>query len=679
MKKLICILLLLTLAFPALAEEDVYARVSDALYRIVLRTAEGDVTLGSGVVFLDQSVLLTAGAYPAAGALYAIGADGEHGVRSVEWPGSAGLALMQLDSPSSATPLGLSDYQTVGLSHLFGTDDEGNVGTVPLYQALHSVYRGQYALLLSAEEGLLPGAVMMDEKGCVVAVVMAQQAEGVGMYVALNAKAIYSAITGEQEADAFLDLEVGWDNGLLTLSWIDGPREDGLYLITISGKENGYYTFFEADCDQRSFQTAVPPGHTYYIQAQWTPSEEEAHAPVWSAMAEYTVPQSAFTLYGFTQECFLASAPAGQEITGVLPEMTFVSADTLADASRALYLQITNTYDVDGDIEAPMTLELLAPDGQFYFDELSYLFSPEYEAEDVFCVPLAELFETCARFSANGAMQPGEYTLRYAIAGKTAGEYAFTLHPAGTPDPAVGTAAQADSALLRGLKADCASGLITVDWSALDVPEGAAVTAYILYDGNEYFTYYVMKPGETATDFYAVPGRACMVWASWSLTEGVQLHPGAQADVTIVTPAEPVPYTLNGFTHVRGGLTLTDHADPEGDGLYLPQTPLTREALLDPAMKLVFQTEDTYQVEAESGDHPLAFVLYTPEGYVFVEQGMYTFAPELNESDLWLKDLSDLVAEYASLAGENVWMAGEYAFGCYIDGQAVCEIPFTLE
>ena len=138
-------------------------------------------------------------------------------------------------------------------------------------------------------------------------------------------------------------------------------------------------------------------------------------------MTAYTVPESSFTLYGFTQECYLASAPAGEEVTGVLPEMTPVTAAALTAQDAARYLQVINRYDVDGEIEYPMSLELLAPDGQFYFSEHIYLFSPEYEADDCFAMPLDELFATCAEFS-GGMLPSGEYRVRYTIAGKIAGE-----------------------------------------------------------------------------------------------------------------------------------------------------------------------------------------------------------------------------------------------------------------
>ena len=325
-----------------------------------------------------------------------------------------------------------------------------------------------------------------------------------------------------------------------------------------------------------------------------------------------------------------------------------------------------------------MTVTLTAPDGQFYYEEMSFIFSPEYALEDAFTVPVDELLDTCARFS-GGTLLPGDYTLSYSIAGLRAGTYAFTVQPAGDPAPDDG-AAEETGAILRGITAEYRNGLFTLDWSAAQVPQGAKVTAYLLLDGNQYYTYYGMNDGETAVDFPAVPGVAGMVWAAWSMEgTGQPVFPQYQEEFVTLIPPEGTPYTLNGFTHLRGGLTLTDRADPESTAAFLPETALTREALLDDGLRLVFQTEDTYQVAEESAGHPLVFALFTPEGWIFTEQGAYTFTPDVAASDLWLRDLSSIVQSYVSFAGEDSWPAGEYTFGYYIDGQTAAEYTFTLE
>ena len=60
LKRILMLLMtLLLLALPASAE-DLYDQIDAALYQIVLRTDAGDKLLGSGVLFVDASAILTA-------------------------------------------------------------------------------------------------------------------------------------------------------------------------------------------------------------------------------------------------------------------------------------------------------------------------------------------------------------------------------------------------------------------------------------------------------------------------------------------------------------------------------------------------------------------------------------------------------------------------------------------
>ena len=271
-------------SLPVHAEEAVIDLIDQAVYRIVLRTGEGDVPVGSGVLFIEPDILLTAEACCAEGEMVAIGRDGEHPVLAWEAAGRAGAALIQLAEDSAAQPLFLSSYDANALTCLFGANSQGNVVIAPMYHLRQDVYCGQSALAISSEEGLLPGAVLADEKGQVVSLVVAQQAEGAGVYTGLDPDSLYAAIVNDDEGAPFLPLTVVWEEGMLTVAWEDEARTDGLYLITISGEPNSYYTSFEADHTLRSLQLAVPPGENYYLQAQWVPEGGQAASPVWSAM-----------------------------------------------------------------------------------------------------------------------------------------------------------------------------------------------------------------------------------------------------------------------------------------------------------------------------------------------------------------------------------------------------------
>lgn len=416
----------LLLTFSAAAESDLGTLLSGALYRIVLRTEAGDQTLGSGVLFADQKILLTAEHCCAEGDLYAIGEDGEHAILAWEKAKNSGVALMEMATASSATPLTLSYMDVQSLPYIFGVTEQGDVGSVPLYQALNTFYQGQEALLMRGMEGLLPGAFVADEKGCLISLVVAQYTEGIGVYVALDPEVIYNALTAASDVSDFCPVTLTWDQGCLDVSWTDVKRQGGQYAITVSGDSNRFYTIYYEESTARSGKVILPPGHTYYVQVQWVADGAEAVEPVWSAMTPYTLTAQPLTAYGFRQECYLTFAAPGQEGAIVLPQVEKITRAMFADASLEPYFQIRNTYDVNEEVTMPASVEVVAPDGQFYFVDLTYIFDPAYELDDSFVLPMKEVFSACADFS-GGQLQPGSYVIRYFIGGKTGGEYAFTL------------------------------------------------------------------------------------------------------------------------------------------------------------------------------------------------------------------------------------------------------------
>lgn len=423
---LLLTLCLLLLRVPALGEDSIYETIENALYQIVLRTEEGDVHLGSGVLFMKQDVILTAESCCQAGELVAIGTDGEHAVQSWQLLGDAGAALIYLSQAASAQPLTLSDYNASLIFEIFGTDAEGFVCSSPLYQVFYAMRGDQLALTLSGEEGLTPGAVVVDDQARVMALAVAQQTEGIGMYAALEADHLYAALTEPQEAKDLLPLEISWEDGILTVAWQDDTaRSSGLYVVSLSAAQNLYYTTYKAEYTADCIRAVPPPGQTYYIQAQWVETASQAGEPTWDTIDIFTAPTGDFTAYGFTQTCYLASAPAGEETDAILPQAA-VTRDMILDDQTSMYLQVICSYDVEETLQDALSLSLTGPDGQFFYDELGFTFAPEYEAEDAFAMPLDSLFESYIRF-AGGTLPSGSYTVRYAIGGLEAGEYTFTL------------------------------------------------------------------------------------------------------------------------------------------------------------------------------------------------------------------------------------------------------------
>ncbi len=674
---LIMALLMIICACPAHAEGDVSASVWEAVYRIVLRTEAEDITLGSAVLFTQQDVLLTAESCCREGDLYAIGEDGEHAIAEVTPLQDSGAALMRMHTPSAAQPLTLAGYETQSLPFIFGTDAQGKIGVAPLYHVIHAMYRDQQALQLYGAEGLLPGAVVADERGKIVAVTVAQQMEGMGVYTALESDGLYQLLYPDVADEAFLPVEITWDGGYMNIAWQDEKRDSGIYLLSLTSEENLYYTSYEASAEDSSLRIALPAGHTYLLQVQWAASAGEA-AFSWNAMDVYTLPELPLNEYDYQMSCYLASIPRGKDITGVLPEMPLISVDTLSAERQALYLQIKSSYTVTEEVSLPMTVSLTAPDGQFYFEELLCPLDPAKAQDDTYVLSMDELFASCRDFSGKGKLQPGEYAVRVHIGGYLAGEYPFTVQPEGTPLPAVESPALPESGFVTGISVTEENGLYQVDWSDCAIPEGKQVTAYVLYDGNTYYSFSEPGEGVTSAKFPVIPGVGCLLWAAYADEGSPSELPQSLAECVMPAAAPRQAYTQYSFVNLRSSVVASEDPQAAENGLYLPEIPLTREQITG-GMHIYFQTEDTYDIPEISADHILLVVLHTPEGLHFIRAGGYTFDPAWQASDLWLLDITELFRSYEGMVHTEPWPAGEYTVGYYIDGQVAAEVQFILE
>lgn len=425
MKRMMILLLaLLLLALPVHGEENVGEKLSGALYRIVLRTEEGDMTLGSGVLFVQKDLLLTAEYCCQDGTLYAIGRDGEFPVVYGEKAHGGGVAVLQIAGQAAGEPLLLAGYESSVLPWLFGATPEGTLTSKLLKGALESKYRELDALVLRSVEGLLPGAVVVDTYGDIVAMVTGQQAEGLGMYTALDPDGVLASMNAGVDR-IFPPAQAKWENAALILTWEDEERTDGQYAVIVSSDENEYYTWFDAASTECELEIVLAPGHQYDWQLQWVPAGGNVE-PDWNRMQSVSAPAGAFTAYDYQQSCCLATGPRGSDDAHDLSPMKSITAAAICNEETDVYLQVECSYKVDEWVTLPMSVELIAPDGQFFFSTYNYNFAPDGVNGDSYALPVQELFDYCRQY-AGGTLPLGDYVIRYAFDGQIAGEYPFTL------------------------------------------------------------------------------------------------------------------------------------------------------------------------------------------------------------------------------------------------------------
>lgn len=431
-------LLMLLAVMPACAETQ---SPLEALYRIVLRTEAGDETLGTGVLFGDTSTILTSAGCRAEGEMYAIGADGEHRIAGGEAINGTRLLKLTLETPAAAQPLLATASSSLLNLDLMGATADGSFASMEVTMSRVTALDSRTELLLTAQEGLMPGAVMLGADGGLAIMTIAAYGEGEGVYLALSN---------------------------VTLSSLLRRVED-----------------------------------------------------------------------------------------------------------------------------------------------------------------------------------------------------------------------DRDALLVEGFDVTCEDGVLTVDWSRasnIDATTGMMYTVYYSLDANPFLSYAQAEEGEMQAVFPAIPGAGTVIWIVASAQENAEtIYPQYGEEMFVLEVPEGEPFTDYGFTNRHVGVAAGP-AGMDAETSFLPEAPLTREILADPDQHIYFQTEDTYQVEAEDGDHALLVMLRTPEGYVLYSFGGYTFMPELCDGDLWLLDITELIETYEEFADKQaLWPNGEYSILYYIDGCEVNRVTFTLD
>ena len=211
--------LLMGLAFlPAQAEEP----VPEALYRIVERSGTGDRTLGTGVLFGSKTALLTVAGCWSEGDLYAIGADGEHAISYRGEIAGSRLILLGLATESAFSPMTVTGADSFRSNAIYGASASGGMVVQQTTLSRAAAIDRRAEVLLSAGEGLLPGAVMLGADGGLACITLWQHGEGVGVYAALANVTLSRLLNGE-------GVEAQESNGLV--SGFVATVQDGQILL----------------------------------------------------------------------------------------------------------------------------------------------------------------------------------------------------------------------------------------------------------------------------------------------------------------------------------------------------------------------------------------------------------------------------------------------------------------
>ena len=444
MRRLLALLLCLLL-FPALtawAEEPGQV----ALFRVTETDENGqETTVGTAVLALDSQFLFTSAVVEDPGRISVYGPDGAAHRVQVIFSGDSGIAMLILEE-AAEEPIPLLSAEGAASGRLVGLTAKGLLYDLPAASVSQTVYQGQEASLVSAREALLPGAALVDGAGRLIGITVAEWGEGEARYVALTGDAFIQAVLetliGELAPedsqglgnDAWLmDAALTYEEGVLTVDWrncqLEGLNEESVVTAYVLCPVNSYYLYYTADPEQEEINLDVAPGYTYNVWVSVTDGEPNPGLSPEYALSVTIPDEGDFTDYGFTNECYLAWAPADEtpEADAKLSALEPITAEALEDENVRLYLQVINTYAVEEELETSLTLVLQSPEGYVFHSMNGYIFMPEIQEEDVWNAEVTELFERYLMYNGSGSFAPGEYTLRYLIGGQWAGSVSFTL------------------------------------------------------------------------------------------------------------------------------------------------------------------------------------------------------------------------------------------------------------
>lgn len=439
-KRTLAALLVMLLALGCLSARA--ERLPEGLFRIVCRDAQGQDTLLGTAVLMEGNTLLTAASVARCdGQLMAVGPAREYPVlAAVIPPEQPGVALLGLAEQPSELPVALAgDMASVSWAAL---EESGTMACAPVEQASIITLGGQECLLYTAREGLLPGGVLVNEKGELLCLTVASYAEGVGRYVALEASELLTLLPGandfstaQPESGQVTGFTVTAEAGVLTVDWsaCGVTLEEGEQLtVALYDTGNTFLNGITPSTGETSISQAAVPGRTYEVAVLRSRGEPDFSSSWYNSAVQITLPEAEpFDRYQFrNEELYLGCAPleqAEEALNQQVEPIDPITAQSLTDPAQAVFLQATSTYQVEKEAAATAVIALFTPENYCFFTEGGFLFLPELCAGDVWNMEITDLIDHYLEFSPTGGMSPGAYSLRFYLDGALAGELMWTL------------------------------------------------------------------------------------------------------------------------------------------------------------------------------------------------------------------------------------------------------------
>lgn len=225
----------------------------------------------------------------------------------------------------------------------------------------------------------------------------------------------------------------------------------------------------------------------------------------------------------------------------------------------------------------------------------------------------------------------------------------------------------------EGFHVTAEKNLVTVDWSAVTLPEkaeGETLFLVVADTGNDYLNFYPAEAPDKKIKMLLTPGR---IYVS-----GILASAEAPSDLPECYEVTAIPKARK-LTEYSFRPTLTAIAEmPENvkeEQAPDPVTEVTEELLR--SGRAYFYSASAYEVTEKITDKTLLITLTDPEGNNYRYESVWMYAPEYMQEDVWYISLTGSGLTYS--LDQNGYPHGEYQMAYYVDGDLADAFTFELK
>ena len=297
-------------------------------------------------------------------------------------------------------------------------------------------WKGKRCYLLSLSGPAPAGSALLTEDGQLAGLVIAGWAEGINRVLALTTEEIAADLV---KAISLLDslpewgeapegLNVTADRNTVTIDWKDmklPEKAEGEHVyIVLVDTGNSYLSFFPAETERRSVTELLTPGRLYVVGPAVTAGSPDSIPESFAVIS--LPPAKQLTEYSFRPVVTaIAEAPETGLQKDEQPVPVTEVTEELLRSGRA-YFYSHSVYEVTETIEGKSLLVTLTdPNGVNYRYVSSWIYMPEYSAEDIWFLSLKETGLT-EGLDRNG-YPAGVYRMAYYVDGELADSFEFEL------------------------------------------------------------------------------------------------------------------------------------------------------------------------------------------------------------------------------------------------------------